>query len=430
MKKLMIFIMILLLVGAWIETVTSNISKPIEYQELLQEADHYETKEIYYDAIQKLQKALEYDPSNGELYKRMAEDYLKLGEEEEFIESCNTAISLNKDNEETIFLLTDYYLNTGRREDAIALLKKQIEKKKRNAAVKARLESLAGEFSYIGQSYTGISQTGNNCMLVRQEDLYGMLDGKGSVVIRPKYDSLNLFGSEDLAPVCLDGEWYMIDKNEYRRRVPEKVYTYLGIENYGRIPACLDGKWGYLNSELEPLQEFVYEAATPFLDGYAAVKKDGKWGLIDTNLNMKTNYLYDDIVTDDWGFATRNGVIFVRENGTYHLIDSNGKALGEHSFLEAKPYLSENPAAVFDDKGWHFLSVTGEIMQDCNYEEASSFSVLGYAAVCREGLWGYIRDNGDILIPLQFEGAGPFNSNGIAAVKEGGLWELIMLDIY
>ena len=42
-----------------------------------------------------------------------------------------------------------------------------------------------------------------------------------------------------------------------------------------------NGLWGYVNAENEPVLDAVYEKATRFSDGLAAVKKDGAWYLID-----------------------------------------------------------------------------------------------------------------------------------------------------
>ena len=40
------------------------------------------------------------------------------------------------------------------------------------------------------------------------------------------------------------------------------------------------GKCCYINKENEVIIPFVYDAATPFEEGEAKVKKDGRWGTI------------------------------------------------------------------------------------------------------------------------------------------------------
>ena len=46
--------------------------------------------------------------------------------------------------------------------------------------------------------------------------------------------------------------------------------------------ACVvkGGKCGYINAVNEVVIPFLYDAATPFEEGEAKVKKDGRWGTI------------------------------------------------------------------------------------------------------------------------------------------------------
>lgn len=89
-----------------------------------------EEKGIYYDAILEYKKALEYDGDNRNIYMKIAEDYRNMGDDSGFVDACNSAISLDGDNEQAILTLADYYVEQDEKQDAIALLKKHIKKKK------------------------------------------------------------------------------------------------------------------------------------------------------------------------------------------------------------------------------------------------------------------------------------------------------------
>ena len=120
-----------LLVGAWYTTFTSAVEKPMEYKKkCLQQAQKNEEKGIYYDAILEYKKALEYDGDNRNIYMKIAEDYRNMGDDSGFVDACNSAISLDGDNEQAILTLADYYVEQDEKQDAIALLKKHIKKKK------------------------------------------------------------------------------------------------------------------------------------------------------------------------------------------------------------------------------------------------------------------------------------------------------------
>lgn len=431
MKKLVVAAMILLLGTAWWSTINNFGIKNTQYSRHLSEAEKYESQQIYYDAILEYKDALEEKPNNGELWIKIAQDYKNLGSDDEFEEACNKAIELGDEKHEALFILTDYYLEEGRREDAVALLKRQAEKTKYNGDIKEKLQSLAGEFHISSGGYDEISVTCGGYMYMRSGDLYGFLDMEGQEIIRAQYQSVGLFGDWNFAPVKKEDQSYYIDTNNYKRRQPEEIYEVLGVEKQGIIPAKKDGKWGYLNKEFQPLTDFVYDAATPVLEGIGAVCQGEKWALINTEMKFETDFIFSDVIRDEWGFCSRNGVIFVKSGDQYVLVDTEGKQIGTEKYDMASPFVSDKPAAVMQNGKWGFVSLDGEKILECMFQGAKSFSSIGYAPVQNEDeAWGYIKQNGDVLIQPQFEDAKVFNSEGFAPVKTEGTWKLIKMDIY
>ena len=429
MKKLMIAVVVFLLGLSWWTTFSSVTEKPMEYRKHLEEAQKYEEKEIYYDAVLEYQKALEYAPDNGNIYLKIAENYKNLQEETAFIQACNDAIAVGKDNEQAVLILVDYYLEKGERENAIALLKTQIKENGANGSLRAKLSSLAGGFQYLGEEYDSISNTCGSYMMVKADEEMGLIDAEGNPIIRTQYENIGLFGENDFAPVKKDGCWYYIDKNNYKRRQPDENYGFLGICSNGVIPAERDGKWGYLNEDFQKKTEFEYDGATPFLNGIAGVKKGDKWALIHEDFRPFTDFGFDEIVCDEWGFCSRNEVVFVKIGEKYHLINKDGVQIGE-SYDSVKTFVSSGPAAVMQAGKWGFVSSDGKKTMKGSFENAGSFSEIGYAPVSSGGKWGFIKENGDFIIDPQFEEAKSFNGNGIAPVKENEKWQLIKLDIY
>ena len=429
MKKIMILMMAGMLGAAWYTTFTSAVEKPAEYRKYLQEAQKNEGKGIYYDAILSYKEALKYDEDNRNIYMKIAEDYKNLGDESGFVDACNSAISIDGDNEQAIMILADYYVEQDEKKDAIALLKKYIKSKKNNGALKAKLDSLAGDFQFIGEDYDAISDTCNHYMRVTSGEEKGILDEDGNSVLRAEYEHIGMFGENGFAPAEKDGEWYYIDTNGYKRRQPDEVYEYLGTLNEGVLPAEKNGKYGFLDENFNEKTEFEYDGATLMLNGIAAVKKGDKWALVNKDLKPFTDFGFDDVVTDAWGFCSRNGIVFVKTGEQYQLLNSSGVQIGEN-YEAVSPFISENPAAVQKAGKWGFVSSNGEKVLDCMFEKARSFSEIGYAAVQSDENWGFIKMNGDFVISSQFEDAKSFNNNGIAPVLSEGKWKLIQLDIY
>lgn len=83
---------------------------------------------------------------------------------------------------------------------------------------------------------------------------------------------------------------------------------------------------GYLNRQFQPLTEFIYDAATPILDGFGAVKQGESWALIGDDLQMATDFVFSDVLQDEWGFCSRNGVAFVKMWRAVHSCGCRRKA--------------------------------------------------------------------------------------------------------
>ena len=429
MKKLVIAAVMLLFGAAWYTAAGNYVKKPQEYQKLIKSAEEMEAKEIYYDAILNYQAALEYRPGNQELNYKIAEDYRKLGDDEKYEQTMLEVIDDSGENESFVLELADYYLEKEDKSNAIALLKEQIEKTD-SEALEAKLQTLAGGYTLFGQAYDFISDPCSGFMKVEMDGQQGLVNAKGTVVIWPQYEKIGIFGSNKFAPVKTEDSVYFIDENNYKRRSPDGEYEELGIANQGLIPAKQNGKWGYLDLNLQPVTEFIYEDATPFLDSLAAVNQGGSWALLDTDLNQVTEFGFEDVIRDDWGFCSRNGVVFAKTQDGYRLIGKDGIQIGTETFENAKAFTSAQPAAVMRGETWGFVSTGGELVLECRYESAGSFSEIGYAPVQMDGLWGYIKSNGDFVIEPQFDGAKCFNEQGIAPVMSGETWSFIQLDVF
>lgn len=429
MKKIIIAMVIFLWGAALYITVSTSVKKPLEYKRYLDDAKQFEKNEIYYDAILSYKKALSYDPENRDLYLRIADDCYLLGDKEGFESNCMSAIQIEGDNEAAVFKLIDYYLEENRKEDAISLLKTQAAAKENSEAIDAKLKLLAGEYEFLEGEFDGITDTCGNYMKIKSGEAYGILDAAGGQVIYPQYEQIGLFGSNGFAPVKKDDQYYYIDVNNYKRRVPEEPYESLGIANQNIIPARKEGKYGYLNENFQPVTEFVYDDLTPVLNGMGAAKKNGKWAIIGENFENLTEFEFDEVVRDDWGFCSRNGVVFVKSGEDYQLINKKGVQVGD-KYKEVKAFVSEQPAAVKKSGKWMFITVDGKELELSSYEDAKSFSSIGYAPVRKNGKWGYIKSNGDFVIEPAFDSAKSFNSLGVAPVKIKEIWKLIKLDVY
>ena len=241
----------------------------------------------------------------------------------------------------------------------------------------------------------------------------------------PTYEDASFFMGKNAA-VYHEDEWYMINEAGYKVARTNLPVDYLSFVSNGWILFSLEGRYDYMTSSLTVPQEIRFEDATNFKNRVAAVKKDGKWALINADMEMITDYLFDDVLRDEFNTCINNGVIFVQKDGKYYMVNEEGLRITETGFDNACPFVGSDPAAVCVNGLWGFVDAQGNMVIEPQYEAAKSFN-MGLGAVCRGGLWGYINTGNVIRMEYQFEDCLPFSSNGVTAVRENDTWRYIKL---
>lgn len=122
----------------------------------------------------------------------------------------------------------------------------------------------------------------NGLAPVEKDDWEGYIDASGTVVIPLQYERVTCF-MDGRAWVERDGVYHMIDTqgNPIGDAVWDNVYSDFRKTEMCRVER--GEKWGYVDRENRLVLDTVYDQATAFSDGIAAVQRNGIWYLIDTN---------------------------------------------------------------------------------------------------------------------------------------------------
>lgn len=173
--------------------------------------------------------------------------------------------------------------------------------------------------SYIGDFHEGLA-------VIIENDLYGLMDKKGNIIIEPKYHYITNF-SEGRA-VVMDGNWKygMIDKKgkEIVKPIYDEGYMFdnkftrfaTGFDD--RVVGSADNK-GYFH--IKPIYQGFEFFNTK--TGYQAyVKKNGKWGKVNEKNEAKTKFIYDD-----FSYFGESKVAPVRKGNDWYIINRDGKEL-------------------------------------------------------------------------------------------------------
>lgn len=433
MKRNVIVLFAALLGLAWAVSLSEAVNNPQEMKEHLEKAKELEEKGIYVDAIEEYESALEYDPENEDIHLKMAKAALNSGDSNEFESVCEE-MAENYQNTEALDLLMAYYVENDYEDKAVKYLKDFTEEYPDNKKAEEWFQKLKGTYTELYCRYEEMGEIVNGTMPFKEEDVYGIADAQGSELVEAEYKDVFPFSEEGFALVRkTDGKWIYIDEDGQTRKVPDEKYTDLGMFHEGRATAKKDGKYGYLDEEMEPAGKFEWSRLTAVAEGTGAGKKSGKWQLVNKDGEAKAEEGYEGIVIDENGFCSKQKRIFVKEKNTYHIVNTKGKKIGELTFEDARAFTEDGYAAVCKDGKWGFVNEDGELVIDYTYEDARSFQ-NGYAAVMQDELWGYIDEDGNQVIKPQFTEATKFSSEGTAAVKaedQGETkWKLIQLNLY
>lgn len=243
--------------------------------------------------------------------------------------------------------------------------------------------------------------------------------------------------------------------------------TFADVKLYGgdMIPVYDGQYWGYVNNKGVLSSDFIFEEATPFINGLAAVKTDNEYEIINlknqryslckqklselrgflfstesgavgaavnefgTISFMNEEFYFSSVQYDDIG-AFSNGHMAVCKNGKWGVADYSTSIVIEpkyDGFAVNKYNESFNCDRVFTLSGDKYILSDLE----CNalsseaYDDARAFYAKGsLAAVKKNGKWGFINTQGDLVIDYVYDDADSF-SFGLAAVKDFSGWKYI-----
>lgn len=434
MKKYIILMFAVLLGLSWYTAISDAINRPKHAKEHIQKAAELEEKEIYVDAVTEYEQALEYAPDDVSVHIRMAKAYLNSGNTSKFISGCEETAETYQDQTEALDMLMKYYLDNDYENKAVKYLEDFTESYPDNKNAGEWFAKLKGSYTELYCRYDEMGEIVNDSMVVKRDGLYGIIDDKGQEIIETKYEEIHPFSEDGFALARKeDGTYMYIDRDGQTRKVPDTIYKELGIISSERAAASKDGKYGYLDEDMEPVGKFTWNELTGIKGSTGAGKKDGKWVLVNKKGEAKGDQKYHDVIKDENGFCSNQKCIFVKDKKGYHLISSKEKRIGKLNFDDAKAFTEDGYAAVCRDGKWGFVDSDGELVIDYTYEDAESFR-NGLAAVYADGLWGYIDTDGKMIITPRFLAATHFSKAGTAAVKveEDGEeeWKLIQLNTF
>lgn len=252
---------------------------------------------------------------------------------------------------------------------------------------------------------------------VKSDDLWGYIDHTGQVAIPFTYNvpEVGPF-SEGLA---FTGNCFI--DTQGRPALEGKIFEQASSFSEGLAAVQTGGQWGFI----APTGNFAilpaYEGAGDFAEGMAPVKKGGLWGYID----KKGRMLIDPRFLRAGSFS--NSLAAVEFGGRVGYIDRSGRFLVEPKYDEGGAFaVSLAPVRGASPRNdWGYVDTRGREIISRQFNHAGTFSD-GVAPVATDARWGYIDTLGRPVIDALYDNARPF-SEGAAAVERDRKWGYIRI---
>lgn len=247
--------------------------------------------------------------------------------------------------------------------------------------------------------------------------LYGYMDGKGKVIIEPKYKSATDFqylSYEYAQAYDENGTVTIIDKrgNEY---LSFGEYRVVSLPQYDLMFFMDDSlKYGVVNLEGERVLEALYDKIEINNEGTIIVTLNNKLGVFDKNGNVVLDIVYDYI------YQVEDALIVSKE-GKSGLVNLEGKELVPINYEEVQiaHSIREGERQIFEVVNFEgkigFFDSKGKQLTDFLYDKNSP-GRGGLIPVLKDSKWGYIDVEGKTVIPFQFDYASSFR-DGSAEVE-------------
>lgn len=258
-----------------------------------------------------------------------------------------------------------------------------------------------------------LSEEGRDDLIEAEKGgLRGFFTRTGKEVIPISYESRSIWKEGALAVRGKDKKisFYKKDGSLISGAAYDQVSDY---EN-GMAIVKRGATYGYLSLEGREVKP-VYQEARFFEDGLAAVKEKGRWGVIDMTGRYVVSPTYKDT-----GAAFEEGRLAVKnQKNLWGYIDREGKEIIPPAYKAVSPAFSEGCAAVQDEsKLWGFIDTEGRVTAKPQFKAVLTPFAEGLAGVKTIDGNGYAKPDGTIAFMADYDRLFPFEG-GLAEVREG-----------
>lgn len=260
--------------------------------------------------------------------------------------------------------------------------------------------------------------------ILKQNDLYGVIDKKGNIIINPEYSEIKIPNPEKPVFVCYQGENTKVinERKEqillaYNKVQPIRLRNISSDLMYEKsvLKYEKEGKCGLVNFEGKEITKPIYDEidSLPYKEGELLVKQNEKYGVINIKGNKLTEIQYDEVKVDEY-YTDENGyeyagyivLIKTQEGYRYGYLNHKGKEIlkTEYNNISRVTEINENNNAylICAKNGQYGIykneeQIVGNEYQSIQYDETNQVFVIE-----KSKKYGIANLEGKVIVPVQY----------------------------
>lgn len=286
----------------------------------------------------------------------------------------------------------------------------------------------------IGGSYYFIVESGKkyevervenyNYFVLKQDNLVGVIDKFGKIIINAEYDDVKIPNPEKAIFICYkEDDLKVLNENkedilsQYTKVEPIRLKNIASDLMYEKsvLKYKNNDKYGLINFEGKKIADAIYDEieGLPYKEGELLVKQNEKYGVINIKGNKLINIEYDKIEVDGYyagkdeykyaGYIVSNKT---DEGYRYGYINSNGKMILKIEYNQISRITqiddNENAYLINAKNGQYGLTkndkeILNNEYQSISYDEANKLLVIE-----RSKKYGVASLDGKVLVPTEY----------------------------
>ena len=247
--------------------------------------------------------------------------------------------------------------------------------------------------------YNSIYFFSDNRAVIELSGKWGVIDAKGVEIIPCKFTSPLRFtnGLAEVNTTELNPKLVMIDTNGNQISMQQLFrQRYLNLDVFEGGLAAVENwnqLWGFINRTGDEVIKCQYDQVGSFSEGFAPVKRDSNWIFINKEGQPVFDAVFDGIEGD-----FKDGIVSVKKNGKYAIMDTTGLLLFPFDF-NFIGLINDGIAPALIDTQWGYIDKYGEMIIKSEHKPKPFKDGIG--AVYRNDSTFYINKRCEIILGIK-----------------------------